>query len=184
MVEGLKRLKLGDPMDPATDVGPLATAQILETVERQVEKSVQAGARLLTGGTRVERPGFFYQVSALARIPEHAPAYYEEVFGPVALLFKVQDLSEAIELANDSAYGLGSSVWTHDAAERRRCVDELEAGMTFVNAMVASDPRLPFGGVKRSGFGRELARNGIREFVNAKAVRIAERAEGRGSDTE
>ena len=184
MVEGLERLKLGDPMREDIDVGPLATAQILETVARQVDESVKAGARLLTGGRRLDRSGNFYQVSALARIPRDAPAYREEVFGPVALLFKARDLDEAIELANDSAYGLGSSVWTNDEAERRRCVDELEAGATFINAMVVSDPRLPFGGVKRSGYGRELSRNGIREFVNVKAVSITERPAGAGSDTE
>ena len=184
MVEGLERLNVGDPMREDTDVGPLATAQILETVASQVEESVQAGARLLTGGRRLDRPGNFYQVSALAGIPRHARAYREEVFGPVALLFKVRDLDEAIELANDSQYGLSSSVWTKDEEERRRCIDEMEAGSTFVNAMVASDPRLPFGGVKRSGYGRELSRQGIREFVNIKAVSITERPVGGGSDTE
>jgi succinate-semialdehyde dehydrogenase/glutarate-semialdehyde dehydrogenase len=184
MVEGLKRLKVGDPMDLATDVGPLATAQIRDTVARQVDESVGAGARLLTGGRRLEGRGNFYAVSALADIPREAPAFREEVFGPVALLFKVRNLDEAIELANASIYGLGSSVWTNDEAERRRAIDELEAGTTFINAMVASDARLPFGGVKRSGYGRELARHGIREFVNAKAVSITGRASGRGSETE
>jgi succinate-semialdehyde dehydrogenase/glutarate-semialdehyde dehydrogenase len=184
MVRALERLKVGDPMREDTDVGPLATAQILETVERQVDESVRAGARLLTGGKRLDRPGNFYQVSALADIPRRAPAYREEVFGPVALIFKVRDVAEAIGLANDSDYGLGSSVWTNDEEERRRCVDELEAGATFINAMVVSDPRLPFGGVKRSGYGRELSRDGIREFVNVKAVSITERPAGAGSDTE
>jgi succinate-semialdehyde dehydrogenase/glutarate-semialdehyde dehydrogenase len=184
MMQALERLKVGDPMREDIDVGPLATAQILETIERQVGESVKAGARLLTGGKRLDHPGNFYQVSALAQIPRSAPAYREEVFGPVALLFKARDLDEAIDLANDSDYGLGSSVWTHDEAERRRCVDELEAGATFINAMVVSDPRLPFGGVKRSGYGRELARQGIREFVNVKAVSITEHPAGTGSDTE
>jgi succinate-semialdehyde dehydrogenase / glutarate-semialdehyde dehydrogenase len=184
MVQGLERLRVGDPMREDTDVGPLATAQILETVQRQVGESVLAGARLLAGGKRLDRPGNFYQVSALAGIPQGAPAYREEVFGPVALLFKVRDLGEAIELANSSAYGLGSSVWTSDEEERRRCVDELEAGSTFINAMVVSDPRLPFGGVKRSGYGRELSRDGIREFVNIKSVSITERPAGAGSNTE
>ncbi|MGH8510995.1 MAG: NAD-dependent succinate-semialdehyde dehydrogenase [Gammaproteobacteria bacterium] len=184
MVEGLERLKVGDPMDEDTDVGPLATAQILETVERQVNESVQAGARLLTGGKRLDRSGNFYQVSALAQIPQDAPAYREEVFGPVALLFKARSLDEAIELANAGDYGLGSSVWTNDEEERRRCIDELEAGATFINTMVASDPRLPFGGVKRSGYGRELGRHGMREFLNIKTVSIIERAVGGGSATE
>jgi succinate-semialdehyde dehydrogenase/glutarate-semialdehyde dehydrogenase len=184
MVEGLQRLKVGDPMREDIDVGPLATAQILQTVARQVDESVQAGARLLTGGKRLDRPGNFYQVSAIDQIPPDAPAYREEVFGPVALLFKVRDLREAIELANVSDYGLGSSVWTNDEEERRRCIDELEAGTTFINAMVVSDPRLPFGGVKRSGYGRELARHGIREFVNVKSVSITARPAGAGSNTE
>jgi succinate-semialdehyde dehydrogenase/glutarate-semialdehyde dehydrogenase len=184
MVEGLARLKVDDPMDADTDVGPLATTQILQTIEHQVDESVQAGARLLIGGKRLNRPGNFYQVSALAQIPESAPAYREEVFGPVALLFKARDLDEAIDLANTSVYGLGSSVWTNDETERRRCINELEAGSTFVNAMVASDPRLPFGGVKRSGYGRELASHGIREFVNIKSVSITERPDGGASHTE
>jgi succinate-semialdehyde dehydrogenase/glutarate-semialdehyde dehydrogenase len=184
MVEGLARLAVGDPMDPATDVGPLATPQILETVQRQVDESVRAGARLLIGGKRLDRPGNFYAVSARAGIPREAPAYRDEVFGPVALLFKVRDLDEALALANDSRYGLGSSVWTSDEAEWRRCVDELEAGMTFVNAMVASEPRLPFGGVKHSGHGRELSWHGIREFVNAKAVAVREGAAGKSRATE
>jgi succinate-semialdehyde dehydrogenase / glutarate-semialdehyde dehydrogenase len=184
MTDGLTRLKVGDPMREDTDVGPLATEQILETVAGQVDASVKAGARLLTGGKRLDRPGNFYQVSALGRIPPDAPAYREEVFGPVASLFEVRDLDEAIELANSNVYGLGSSVWTNDEGERRRCIDEVEAGVTFINSMVASDPRLPFGGVKRSGYGRELARYGICEFVNIKAVSITERPVGGGSDTE
>jgi succinate-semialdehyde dehydrogenase/glutarate-semialdehyde dehydrogenase len=176
MVAGLQKLRVGDPLRDDTDVGPLATSDGLESLAAQVERSVAAGARLLTGGKPLPGPGFFYAPTALADIPEAAPAYREEVFGPVALLFRARDLDHAIALANDSRYGLGSSVWTQDAHERRRFVDEIETGMTFVNAMVASDPRLPFGGVKRSGYGRELGALGIREFVNVKSVVVHEAA--------
>ena len=173
---GLSRLKMGDPMDPSVEVGPLATEQGLRDLTEQVERSVAAGARLVCGGRPTGGPGaskgWFYPPSALADIPESAPAYREEVFGPVALLFRAKDLDDAIRLANDSRYGLGSSVWTNDPDERARFVEELEAGQTFVNAMVASDPRVPFGGVKKSGHGRELGAFGIREFTNAKSVWI------------
>jgi succinate-semialdehyde dehydrogenase/glutarate-semialdehyde dehydrogenase len=174
MAEGLRALKVGDPLDPATEVGPLATEQGLKDVADQVERSVKAGARLVCGGRPPGGKGWFYPPTMLADIPEAAPAFREEVFGPVALLFRVKDVDEAIRLANDSPFGLGSSVWTNDAAERERFWNEIEAGQTFVNAMVASDPRLPFGGVKRSGHGRELARLGIREFVNAKTIYVVE----------
>jgi succinate-semialdehyde dehydrogenase/glutarate-semialdehyde dehydrogenase len=174
MKEGLEKLRVGDPMQDGVDVGPLATAQGVEDLTGQVERSVKAGARLVTGGKRREGRGWYYPPSALADIPKTAPAYREEVFGPVALLFQVKDIDEAIALANDSVYGLGSSVWTNDHAERERFANELEAGSTFVNAMVASDPRLPFGGVKHSGHGRELGVWGIREFVNVKTVFVQE----------
>jgi succinate-semialdehyde dehydrogenase/glutarate-semialdehyde dehydrogenase len=170
MVDGLRRQKVGDPMHEDTDVGPLATKDGLMSLAQQVERSLQAGAKLLTGGQSLPGPGFFYEPTALSDIPESAPAYREELFGPVALLFRARDLDHAIALANDSSFGLGSSVWTNDHGERRRLIDELETGMTFINAMVVSDPRLPFGGVKRSGFGRELGAIGIREFVNIKSV--------------
>jgi succinate-semialdehyde dehydrogenase/glutarate-semialdehyde dehydrogenase len=173
-VREMAALKVGDPMDEATDVGPLATASIRGEVAEQVEKSVAMGARVLTGGGKIDRPGWWYPPTILSEIPEDAPAYREEVFGPVALLFRVPDNDAAIELANDSDFGLGSSVWTRDAAEARRFTDEIEAGMVYVNAMVASDPRLPFGGVKQSGYGRELSELGIREFVNVKTVWIEE----------
>jgi succinate-semialdehyde dehydrogenase / glutarate-semialdehyde dehydrogenase len=174
MVGGLLALKVGDPMRADTDVGPLATQDGVKSLAAQVERSVHAGARLLVGGRALPGPGFFYEPTALADIPETAPAYREEVFGPVALLFRARDLDHAIALANDSPFGLGGSVWTNDPEERARFIEELEAGMTFVNAMVASDPRLPFGGVKRSGFGRELGAIGIREFMNVKSVLVNE----------
>ncbi len=176
MKERLEALRVGDPLEEGVDVGPLATQQGLETVEQQVTASLAAGARLVSGGNRPAGKGWFYPPSALADIPKTARAYREEVFGPVALLFRVESVDEAIALANDSVYGLGSSVWTNDTAERQRFVNELEAGSTFVNAMVASDPRLPFGGVKHSGHGRELGAWGIHEFVNAKTVLVQEPA--------
>ncbi len=169
-VAGLAKLRVGDPMADDTDVGPIATADGLETLAEQVDRSVAAGARVVHGGKRLPGPGFWYAPTLLADIPRAAPAFSEEVFGPVALFHRAKDLDEAIALANDSPYGLGSSVWTNDEAERRRLVEDIEAGCTFVNAMVVSDPRLPFGGVKRSGYGRELGSFGIREFVNIKTV--------------
>jgi succinate-semialdehyde dehydrogenase / glutarate-semialdehyde dehydrogenase len=175
-VREMEALRVGDPMDPSTDVGPLASASIRDEVESQVRRSVEAGARLLTGGRRGEGPGFYYLPTVLAEVPEDAPAYREEVFGPVAALFRVDSLEEAIALANDTPFGLGSSVWTRDAGERERFVAGIEAGMTFVNAMVASDPRLPFGGVRESGYGRELGRVGMLEFVNRKTVWVQEAA--------
>ena len=183
-VDGLARLKVGDPMDESVAIGPLATRDIRDGVAEQVDDAVKKGARLLAGGKVVGTRGWFYEPTALADIPTSARAYTEEVFGPVALIFRAKDLDEAISLANATSFGLGSSVWTRDAAEQERFVDEIEAGMTFVNAMVASDPRLPFGGVKRSGYGRELARDGILEFVNRKSVSISAAGTASQSDTE
>jgi succinate-semialdehyde dehydrogenase/glutarate-semialdehyde dehydrogenase len=174
-VREMAGLRLGDPMDPATQVGPLATAAILEDCQRQVGELVQAGARVLTGGHRLERPGFFYAPTVLADIPARAPVAAEEIFAPVAAVYRAGSAQEAIALANATPFGLGSSVWTDNPAEADRFVNQLEAGMTFVNAMVASDPRLPFGGVKQSGYGRELAEAGLREFANIKAVYIRSR---------
>jgi succinate-semialdehyde dehydrogenase/glutarate-semialdehyde dehydrogenase len=172
-VERMRSLKIGDPLDAATAIGPLATEAILRGVDQQVQDSIAAGAKLLTGGKRVERAGFFYEPTVLTDIPRYSPAYREEIFGPVASFFRASDGAEAIKIANDSSFGLGASVWTNDPAEQQLFASELETGMVFVNSMVASDPRLPFGGAKRSGFGRELGAEGIREFVNIKAVSIA-----------
>jgi succinate-semialdehyde dehydrogenase/glutarate-semialdehyde dehydrogenase len=184
-VEGMAALKVGDPADETTGVGPLATASIVEELDEQVQKSVAAGARLLCGGERLRRAGNYYAPTVLADIPKHSPAYAEEFFGPVALLFRVRSLEEAVELANDTTFGLGASAWTRDAGERERFVEEIEAGAVFINAMVASDPRMPFGGVKRSGYGRELGEFGIREFVNVKTVWIKdEGGDARRTETE
>lgn len=169
----LAALVMGDPLDEATEIGPLATASVRDDVERQVAESVEKGARVLLGGERPTGPGFFYPPTLLVDIPKGAPASREEVFGPVASVFRARDIDDAIRIANETSFGLGSSVWTQEEGERARFIEEIEAGLVFVNAMVASDPRLPFGGVKRSGHGRELGSWGMREWVNAKTVWVA-----------
>jgi succinate-semialdehyde dehydrogenase/glutarate-semialdehyde dehydrogenase len=171
-VKAMESLRIGDPLDPATEIGPLATPQIVSDIEKQVDQSVRAGARLLTGGKRVGKKGNFYAPTVLAAIPEGAPVRGQETFGPVASLFRVRDLDDAVRVANATTFGLGASVWTRDEAEMRAFAGAIESGQVFFNAMVASDPRLPFGGVKRSGFGRELGIHGIREFVNVKTIYI------------
>jgi succinate-semialdehyde dehydrogenase/glutarate-semialdehyde dehydrogenase len=171
-IQGMQALKVGDPMDETTDIGPLATEDILNNLDQQVKDSVAQGARILTGGEPLKGPGNYYPPTVISDIPEDSPAYCEELFGPVAILFRVKDIDAAIELANDTSFGLGASAWTNDEEERLCFIDEIEAGSVFINGMVASDPRLPFGGVKVSGYGRELSAFGIREFVNIKTVWI------------
>jgi len=166
-------LRTGDPEDPATDVGPLARSDLREKLEDQVERSVRAGARVVTGGTRLSRKGYFYTPTILTDLSRDAPVLKEETFGPVAPIIRVKDLQSAVALANDTHFGLGASLWTRDMSLAREIARELETGMVFVNGMVASDPRLPFGGVKRSGYGRELSDFGIREFTNIKTVSLA-----------
>jgi succinate-semialdehyde dehydrogenase/glutarate-semialdehyde dehydrogenase len=180
----MQALKVGDPLDAATEVGPLATRDVLHDLAEQVRQSVDKGAKVLTGGTVLNRPGNYYAPTVLTNIPRDSPAYTEELFGPVASVFRVRDVDEAIRVANDTSFGLGSSVWTNDPVERARFIDDIEAGQVFVNGMVVSDPRLPFGGVKHSGFGRELSAYGIREFVNIKTVWINDPGRPTGSATE
>jgi len=170
-VSQMEALKIGDPLDESTELGPLATADGVTSLDADVKKTVAAGARVLTGGKPLDnRPGNYYSPTVLTDIPLNSPAYREELFGPVACLFPAKNLEDAIRIANDSKFGLGASAWTNDPAERERFIHDLEAGMVFINRMVASDPRLPFGGVKKSGHGRELGPYGIREFTNIKTV--------------
>jgi succinate-semialdehyde dehydrogenase/glutarate-semialdehyde dehydrogenase len=173
-VAGVSAVRVGDPVETTTELGPLATSAIRDELDEQVRKSVQSGAKILTGGKKLERDGYFYAPTVLADIPPDAPAAHDELFGPVASVFKASDLADAIRLANSTAFGLGASAWTRDERERDQFVAEIESGLLFINGMVASDTRLPFGGVKNSGFGRELGEFGIREFVNIKSVRIVE----------
>lgn len=171
-VAKMESLKIGDPFDEKTELGPLSTPDGVKDLERDVQKSVQAGAKLLTGGHAIKGPGNFYAPTVLTNVPKDSPAYSEEFFGPVASIFRVKDIDDAIRIANDVRFGLGSSIWTNDEKERERFINEIEAGMVFFNKMVASDPRLPFGGVKASGHGREMSKIGIREFVNTKTIWI------------
>ena len=172
-VAKMQGLQIGDPFDERTELGPLSTPDAVKDLDRDVQKTIQAGAKLLTGGHPLQGKGNFYAPTVLTNVPKGSPAYSEEFFGPVASIFRVTDQDEAIRLANDVRFGLGASAWTHDEKEQQRFINELEAGMVFINKMVASDPRIPFGGVKASGHGRELGLVGIREFLNAKTVWVA-----------
>jgi succinate-semialdehyde dehydrogenase/glutarate-semialdehyde dehydrogenase len=171
-VDGVASLRVGDPLHPKTEVGPLATAQIRDDLESQVDATVAAGARVHTGGTRIDGPGFFFLPTVLSEIPAGSPAESQELFGPVASVWKIASIDEAIQIANGTSFGLGASVWTEDAGERARFVRDIQAGLVFINGMVVSEPALPFGGVKSSGYGRELGAFGIREFVNVKSVKL------------
>ena len=172
--EKFQALQVGDPMEESTDIGPLATPSILQEIDQQVQETVAKGGRLVMGGKSIENsPGNFYLPTILKDIPPDSPGYTEEFFGPVALLFRVTSLDEAIELANSTPLGLGASGWTQEPIERDRLINDLEAGAVFINGLVKSDPSLPFGGIKRSGYGRELSVEGIKELVNTKTVWIA-----------
>lgn len=173
-------LTVGDPMDEATQVGPLATESGLEDVEKYVQDAVAKGATVLAGGARVDRPGWFYEPTLLSGITPEMDLYAEEVFGPVAALFTVDSLEEAIEIANGHPYGLGSNLWSEDEDERAQFVRDIASGMAFINGMTTSYPELPFGGVKQSGYGRELTELGMREFMNAKTVWVGPAGSGQG----
>jgi succinate-semialdehyde dehydrogenase/glutarate-semialdehyde dehydrogenase len=170
--EKIAALTVGDPMDPDTQVGPLATRSGRDDVEKYVNDAVDKGATVLVGGRRVDRPGWFFEPTLLSGITPEMDLYFEEVFGPVAALFTVDSLEEAISIANSHPYGLGSNLWSEDEDERARFIRDIASGMAFVNGMVTSYPELPFGGVKQSGYGRELTQLGMYEFMNAKIVWI------------
>jgi len=173
MVAKLESLKVGDPMDGATEMGPLSSPDAVEEIDRQVQETVAAGARLLTGGKPLGGPGSFYPPTLLIDIPDGSPGHNEELFGPVALVWRARDVDDAIRIANDSDLGLGGSAWTTDPAEQERFVTEVETGMIYINHFTESTPEVPFGGTKNSGYGRELAEYGPKSFVNAKTVWIA-----------
>jgi len=171
-VSRVSKVRVGDPLDESTELGPIATGAIRDELDQQVQASVKLGARVLTGGKKIARDGYFYEPTVIADIPPSAPAARDELFGPVASVIKAQDIDDAIRIANGTSFGLGASAWTRDRAEQDRFVAEIQSGLVFINGMVVSDARLPFGGVKNSGFGRELGEFGIREFVNIKSVRV------------
>jgi succinate-semialdehyde dehydrogenase/glutarate-semialdehyde dehydrogenase len=178
----MKRMKMGNPLERDTQMGPLARLDLLWNLDRQVRESVAAGAHLVSGGRRAPGKGYFYEPTVLSEVTPGMPAFDEETFGPVAAVIAAENIDEAIHLANQTPYGLGASVWTRDAAAAERIAAEIEAGCVFVNGPVKSDPRLPFGGIKQSGYGRELAAEGIREFVNIKTVWVKEAEQARAAN--
>jgi succinate-semialdehyde dehydrogenase/glutarate-semialdehyde dehydrogenase len=174
LVAAIEKLQIGDPHDPKTDVGPLTNEQMLTDIERQVKESVKQGAQVQTGGNRLERVGYFYQPTVLSRVKKGMPVYDEEVFGPVLPVITFATEEEAVQIANSSPYGLGATIFSNDIARAKQLATNIESGSVFINSQVRSDPRLPFGGIKRSGYGRELAHYGIKEFVNIKTVSVSE----------
>jgi succinate-semialdehyde dehydrogenase/glutarate-semialdehyde dehydrogenase len=175
-------LKVGNPMDRANHVGPLARQDLVDELERQVNESVRLGARTLTGGKRIPGDGYYFEPTVLANVRPGMPAYHEETFGPVAAVIRVKDAEDALRVANDTDFGLGSNIWTSDIERAKQLAERVEAGLVFINGMVASDARLPFGGVKRSGYGRELSEYGIKEFTNIQTVWIGPaRADGQAA---
>jgi succinate-semialdehyde dehydrogenase/glutarate-semialdehyde dehydrogenase len=166
---------VGDPTLPETNIGPLAAPRFLDNMLRQVKSATDAGGRILTGGTQLDGPGNYFPPTVIADVPRDAAIAKEETFGPLALLFHVHSITDAIALANDTPFGLGASIWTNDLTEQQRFITDLQCGGVFFNTPVASDPRLPFGGIKHSGHGRELSAIGMREFLNAKTIVVAQR---------
>jgi len=171
-VEKMKKIIVGNPMDESTELGPLAREDLLLELNQQVQNSVKAGAKILTGGKRLERKGFYYPPTVISNVKKGMPAYSEELFGPVAIFIKAVDVNDAVRIANDTDFGLGASIWTNDIENAKKLATAIDSGAVFINGLVKSDPRLPFGGVKLSGYGRELSHYGIKEFVNIKSVWI------------
>jgi succinate-semialdehyde dehydrogenase/glutarate-semialdehyde dehydrogenase len=171
-VELMNKVKIGDPMNPETELGPMAREDLLFELDEQVRKSVIKNAKILCGGKRIDREGFYYEPTILANVLPGSPAYDEEIFGPVASLIKAKNEADAIKIANDSPFGLGASLWTSNRGKAKQLAARIESGSVFINGMVKSDPRLPFGGIKNSGYGREISHYGIKEFVNIKTVWI------------
>ena len=169
----MQSLSVGDPLAADSQVGPLARPDLVDDLDVQVKKSIEKGARLLCGGKRIAGPGFYYEPTVLSQVKRGMPVYHQETFGPVMAIIPVKDTHEAIEVANDSEFGLGASLWSQDLVNAEKLARQIETGAVFINGMVKSDPRLPFGGIKKSGYGRELAEYGIKEFVNIKSVWIA-----------
>jgi succinate-semialdehyde dehydrogenase/glutarate-semialdehyde dehydrogenase len=171
-VDAMSKVKIGDPMNKKTELGPIAREDLLNELDAQVKQSVEKGAKILCGGKRINREGFYYEPTILANLTKGMPAYDEEIFGPVASLIKARDEEDALRIANDSSFGLGASLWTLNISKAKELACKIESGLVFINRMVKSDPRLPFGGIKNSGYGRELSHYGIKEFINIKTVWI------------